>query len=121
MSLNNPINVILLPPIIYILSLIFYPPLAAPTSDILPSEYDPKIYNWRPAKHPEVLLYKKYTPKELAAHDGKGGGRILLAIKRVGGGEGERTVFDVSSGRGFYGPGRLSAVLRSGLCSTSRI
>jgi hypothetical protein len=103
MSLQNPLNVILLPPILYLLSLIFYPPLK-PAKD-LPREYDPNIYNWLPLNHPDVLLYKCYSPKQLVIHDGKDGGRILLAIMNVASGKGERTVFDVTSGRSFYGPG----------------
>jgi membrane-associated progesterone receptor component len=120
MSFQNPINALLIPPILYLLSLIIYPSHPSSSSSspnskdtqALPSTYDPAVYNWLPAKHPDVLVYKKYTPKELAVYDGKEsqGGRILLAIQRV---KGERTVFDVGSGRGFYGPGTcLSQVWR---------
>lgn len=42
------------------------------------------------------MLFKIYTPKTLEPFDGKNGGRILLAISG--------TVFDVTSGRNFYGP-----------------
>jgi hypothetical protein len=68
-------------------------------------------------------VYKKYTPRELAKYDGKqsdGEGRLMLAIQRrmkakddtVGRGwrevRLERTVFDVTAGRGFYGPGQMT-------------
>ncbi len=81
----------------------------------MPTEYNPEEYNWQPASHPLTICYKRYGPKELSQFDGKGtgsgGGRILLAIMRIGR-DGkvpqekvERTVFDVSNGRNFYGPG----------------
>lgn len=77
-------------------------------------------YQSQPSKHPQCLLHKNYTPSELAVYDGKqpeGQGRLLLAIQRRMKAKNEkaergwtevrleRTVFDVSSGRGFYGPG----------------
>ena len=80
----------------------------------LPDTYSEDEYNWMPAKHPDVLCHRKCTAKELEKLDGKLGSRICLAIMRVGrngevpeGGKGERTVFDVSNGRNFYGPGNL--------------
>ncbi len=62
------------------------------------------------------MVWRRYTAKGMSVFDGKDGGRILLSILKVGrdgkvpvdGKKGERTVFDVSSGRGFYGPGMLS-------------
>ena len=78
-------------------------------------------YQATPEKHPQCLVYKKYTPKELAKFDGKrtdGGGRLLLAIQRRMKAKDEtqergwrevrleRTVFDVTAGAGFYGPGK---------------
>ncbi|KAF9971643.1 hypothetical protein BGZ73_005397 [Actinomortierella ambigua] len=45
-----------------------------------------------------ALVYKTYTPKELAEFDGQQpDSRILLAVKGK--------VFDVTRGRNFYGPG----------------
>ena len=59
-----------------------------------------------------MLCYRNYTTQELAKYDGIKDERILLAIMRVprdgkipGGGKCERTVFDVTMGRNFYGPG----------------
>ncbi|GFZ45565.1 hypothetical protein JCM24511_03293 [Saitozyma sp. JCM 24511] len=98
MTLSNPLNLLLIPPILYLAFRI-----------VVPGEYDADVYNWMPAKHPEVIVHRKYTAAELAELDGKDGGRILLAIMRVGR-DGkvskglERTVFDVSNGRSFYGP-----------------
>ena len=43
------------------------------------------------------VLFQTYTPKTLVPFDGKDGGRILLAINDI--------AFDVTAGRGFYGPG----------------
>ena len=116
MSLSNPLNIILIPPILYLVYLIILPsPPISPSS--LPTEYDPDVYNWMPGKHPTVLLHTEFSVKELSAFDGKDGGRICLAIMRVGrdgkvGKEKERTVFDVSMGRGFYGPGEYEAIHR---------
>jgi len=116
--LTNPLNHFLLLPIIYLLSLLIFPPLpTSPTnSKTLPSIYDPDVYNWLPDRHPVVMVWRRYTAKGMSVFDGKDGGRILLSILKVGrdgkvpvdGKKGERTVFDVSSGRGFYGPGMLS-------------
>jgi membrane-associated progesterone receptor component len=116
MSLSNPLNLILIPPILYLLYRRLVPSLPSSPS-VLPNKYDENVYNWMPARHPDVLCHKSYTPVELAELDGRKNpnGRICLAIMRVGG-DGkvspglERTVFDVSSGASFYGPG-ISLVL----------
>ncbi|KAI7906177.1 cytochrome b5 [Cokeromyces recurvatus] len=50
------------------------------------------------AKHPEVILFKNYTPLELLPFDGNGkDGRILIAVNG--------SIYDVTRGRNFYGPG----------------
>ncbi|PHZ15625.1 cytochrome b5 [Rhizopus microsporus ATCC 52813] len=50
------------------------------------------------AKHPEVLVFKNYTPIELLPFNGLGkDGRILMAVNG--------SIYDVSRGRNFYGPG----------------
>jgi len=49
-----------------------------------------------PSSHPETSVFKTYTPKTLEPFSGKNGGKILLAI--------DRHVFDVTSGKNFYGP-----------------
>ena len=117
MSLANPLNALLLPPILYLLYLIVFP-THDKSPKKLPDTYAEDEYNWLPAKHPEVLCYRRYGPKELSQYNGVDGGRILLAIMRVGrngklaeNGKGERTVFDVSNGRQFYGPGEFFNML----------
>ncbi|KAI9482723.1 MAG: cytochrome b5-like heme/steroid binding domain-containing protein [Benjaminiella poitrasii] len=50
------------------------------------------------AKHPEVILFKNYTPMNLLPFDGTGkDGRILIAVNG--------SIYDVTRGRNFYGPG----------------
>lgn len=51
-----------------------------------------------PRAHSPTILFTTYTPCTLVRFDGKDGGGIFLAIAG--------TVFDVTAGRGFYGPGR---------------
>lgn len=97
MSLNpleTPLNTIFALSIAWNLFRITWPSLSVPEK--LPSEHAGG-YNWIPSKHPETTVFKHYTPKTLVKYDGKDGGTILLAI--------DRYVFDVTTGRGFYGPG----------------
>ncbi|KAK4686164.1 hypothetical protein P7C73_g3968, partial [Tremellales sp. Uapishka_1] len=108
MSLSNPLNVFLLGPIFYLVWKIVFPELPVSPKE-LPSTYSEDEYNWLPAKHPEVLCHQKFTPAQLSEYDGVKSERILLAVMKVGrdgklSKERERTVFDVSAGRGFYGP-----------------
>jgi len=56
-----------------------------------------------PRSHAPALLFTTYTPRSLAKFSGNFGGRILLAISG--------TVFDVTAGRGFYGPGEYTLPL----------
>ncbi|KAK6538784.1 hypothetical protein TWF694_010352 [Orbilia ellipsospora] len=46
---------------------------------------------------PQPIVFKTFTPKTLLKHNGTDDPRILLAVKG--------TVFDVSAGKMFYGPG----------------
>ncbi|ORX37425.1 cytochrome b5-like heme/steroid binding domain-containing protein [Kockovaella imperatae] len=110
MSLTNPLNMALIPPILYLIYKAIFPTPPSPLKSV-PTEYSPDTYNWMPAKHPHVLCYKQFTPVELAQYDGINDPRICLAIMRVPrdgkipeSGKAERTIFDVSSGRNFYGP-----------------
>lgn len=48
-------------------------------------------------KPPEPILFKTYTPPELLPNNGENGNPVYLGIRG--------RVFDVSSGRNFYGPG----------------
>ncbi|WWD09567.1 hypothetical protein V865_007695 [Kwoniella europaea PYCC6329] len=105
MSLSNPLNVLLIPPILYLVFRLIVPHPLKQTPAA--STYTEENYNWLPAKHPEVICHRKYTAKELLEYDGtKSSPRILLAILRIGsdGKWGERTVFDVTAGKTFYGP-----------------
>ena len=123
MSLSNPLNIILIPPIIYLIYRAIFP---SPPQRLvsIPTTYSSDVYNWLPAKHPHVLCYKEYSSRELAPYDGVKDERILLAIMRVpkdgkipAGGKCERTVFDVSMGRNFYGPGVSALKSRRGCLS----
>jgi len=90
---SSPINTALLLYILYSIQRILFPSISTPST--LPNEF--KLgYSWIPKSHPPTLLYKTYTPKTLEPFNGKDGARILLAINGV--------VFDVTTGRGFYGP-----------------
>lgn len=52
------------------------------------------------AKHPEVMIFKNYTPINLLPFDGLGKeGRILMAVNG--------SIYDVTRGRNFYGPGKV--------------
>ncbi|KAI7943366.1 hypothetical protein MJO29_013210 [Puccinia striiformis f. sp. tritici] len=53
-------------------------------------------YHSKPSKFPETLVWRTYTPLELKHFDGNNDSKILFAVNRV--------VYDVSSGRNFYGP-----------------
>lgn len=93
-DIGTPINTALLLHILYTIQRIIFPSTSTPST--LPNEF--KLgYSWIPKAHPPTLLFKTYTPKTLEPFNGKDGGRILLAI--------DGTVFDVTAGRSFYGPG----------------
>jgi len=97
MSLNpleTPLNTALLLAVAYYAGQLIVPSASLPKT--LPSEHS-KGYNWMPASHPDVSVFKTYTPKTLEPFNGKDGSKILLAI--------DRKVFDVTAGRSFYGPG----------------
>ena len=94
-SLSHPINTALLFYTLYILQRIVVPSTAVPRK---PASEFKAGYSWMPRSHPPTLLFTTYTPRTLTKFDGKDGGRILLAIAG--------TVFDVTAGRGFYGPGK---------------
>ncbi|CDS09531.1 hypothetical protein LRAMOSA10891 [Lichtheimia ramosa] len=50
-----------------------------------------------PAKHPDVIVFKNYTPKELEPFNGTNDTRVLMGVNG--------NVYDVTRGRNFYGPG----------------
>ena len=100
-DLSLPINTALSALILYTIKNIIWPPIKE--SDTIATDYN-KSYNWLPAKHPETVVFRTFTPKTLEPFNGKDGGRILLAIKGK--------VFDVTAGRSFYGPGRMVRSVR---------
>ena len=96
-SLSHPVNTALLLYILYLLQRIIVPSTSIPRTP--PTEFKAG-YSWMPRTHALSLLYTTYTPRTLEKFSGRDGGRILLAIAG--------TVFDVTAGRGFYGPGEHS-------------
>ena len=60
-------------------------------------------YRLRPSPTPQQAreqapaVFRNFTPPELLAYNGSSGGPVYLAVRGQ--------VFDVSSGRNFYGPG----------------
>ncbi len=96
-SLSHPVNTALLLYILYLLQRILFPSTSIPRKP--PTEFKAG-YSWMPRTHAPALLFQMYTPLTLAKFSGNDGGRILLAIAG--------TVFDVTAGRGFYGPGEHS-------------
>ncbi|KAH9008703.1 cytochrome b5 [Lactarius deliciosus] len=92
-SLSHPINTALLLYTLYLLQRTVFPSTSVPRKP--PTEFK-SGYSWLPRAHAPTVLFTTYTPHTLTKFDGKDGGRILLAIAG--------TVFDVTAGRGFYGP-----------------
>jgi len=107
-SLSHPVNTALLLYILYLLQRILVPSTTIPRTP--PSEFKAG-YSWKPRTHAPTLLYTTYTPRTLEKFSGRDGGRILLAIAG--------TVFDVTAGRGFYGPGERSYLLALGIVNVA--
>lgn len=102
-SLSNPINTGLALLVLYYVQTIVFPSASRPRSATeVPTSYE-KGYSWMPASHPPTVVYKTYTPRTLEPFNGRDGGRILLAINGK--------VFDVTTGRSFYGPGMDGYIL----------
>ena len=93
-DLGTPVNTALFLYILYSVQRIVFP--STPKPKTVPTEFKGG-YSWKPKSHPPTLLYTTFTPKTLEPFNGRDGGRILLAISG--------TVFDVTAGRNFYGPG----------------
>lgn len=98
LNLLNPLNQFLLLILTYLIYTLYPSIPELPLPSTLPNQ--PTKYNWRPKSHGECLVWRTYTEGELREFDGVDGKRILFAIRRK--------VYDVSSGRGFYGPGSSS-------------
>ena len=66
----------------------------------LPATHTLGYYNYRP-RHNKAEKWDVYTPVKLQSFNGKkDGGKVLMAIRRK--------VYDVTSGKSFYGPGKAS-------------
>lgn len=98
---TTPLNIALLFPIGYLLWDILFPRTSLAPGAPIPSSYE-ESYLWRPKTHSPVTLWTKYSPKTLEPFDGKRNSRIMLAISGI--------VYDVTAGRSFYGPGKLSSL-----------
>jgi membrane-associated progesterone receptor component len=92
-DIGTPVNTALLVYILYSVQRILFPSTSTPST--IPNEFK-SSYSWMPKLHPPTVLFTTYTPQTLEPFNGKDGGRILLAINGI--------VFDVSTGRNFYGP-----------------
>lgn len=97
-ALSSPINTALLLYTIYQVQRLLFPSNKVPPAEKTATEFK-QSYSWMPAQHPPTLLFTTFTPKTLEPFNGKQDphGRILLAI--------QGTVFDVTAGKNFYGPG----------------
>ena len=93
--ISHPINPVLLLWLLYAFQRILFPITAVPRTP--PKEYKAGYYSWMPRRHVPTLLFTTYTPRTLAKFNGHDGGRVLFAIAGI--------VFDVTGGKGFYGPG----------------
>ncbi|BGP17293.1 hypothetical protein JCM10213_009102 [Rhodosporidiobolus nylandii] len=101
-NLLSPLNLSLLAVLFFLLYRLIPAHPTAPQPWNLPSQ--PSAYNWRPSFAAsgagKAQVWQKWTPTELSKFDGTqdgGKGRVLLAVRRK--------AYDVSQGRGFYGPG----------------
>ena len=100
-QLTNPLNVVLLLLALYLLASLVPSSAFIPSPTSLPTS--PVEYNWRPAAHAETIVWRTWRPEELRGydgtrHDGEEKGRIMFAIRRK--------VYDVTTGRSFYGSGQ---------------
>merc|ERR1711939_408281 len=99
-TLLNPANIVLIAVLLYLVQPIiatFSPEQPASGKRIPTSHLEG--YSWMPEAHPPAIVWKEYTPRTLRPFDGNGSpdAPILFAIRGK--------VYDVSSGRNFYGPG----------------
>lgn len=106
--LDNPLNLFLIFLALNLINSLLPSSQSIPSPDSVPDK--PTQYNWRPSAHPSPVVWRRWTPTELEAFDGTRadleGGRLLMAIRRK--------VYDVSSGKSFYGPGKLRLARWSG-------
>lgn len=79
-SLFTPLNVILVSAVVYVVYTLF----RAPAKHEIP-------------KPPSPVVFRTYTPRTLLPFNGENGSPVFMAVRG--------RVFDVSTGRNFYGPG----------------
>lgn len=101
--IENPLNLTLFGVCVPLGVFLLWPPessspLSMPSVKEARSLMPTAQYSTLPAEHAKSIEWIRYTPRTLALHDGTQGehSQILLAI--------DGHVFDVSSGRNFYGP-----------------
>ena len=101
--IENPLNLALFGVCVPLGVFLLWPPessspLSMPSVKEARSLMPTAQYSTLPAEHAKSIEWIRYTPRTLALHDGTQGehSQILLAI--------DGHVFDVSSGRNFYGP-----------------
>lgn len=108
--MHNPLNAVLLVLVLYLTHSTFVPTAPKPLSLPLPTSPN-RAYNWRPSLNStdQAQVWRTWTPEQLRTYDGTGTaddseqeGRILMAIRRK--------VYDVTTGRAFYGPGGPYAI-----------
>ncbi|WFD34486.1 Dihydrodipicolinate synthase [Malassezia cuniculi] len=104
-AMSNPVNLVLTG-VLVVLAFQYIFPADPNSSTLRPTvaharlRMDPShSYSALPTEHVKATVWNRYTPRTLAVFDGTGkeaSDRILLAINGK--------VFDVTSGRNFYGP-----------------
>lgn len=98
-EVKNPLNIALAVVFLYLLTPVVQAILPGDPNKAVPTSHL-EAYSWMPSKHGDVILWKEYTPRSLRPFDGTNPDHsvpILFAIRGK--------VYDVSSGRSFYGPG----------------
>jgi membrane-associated progesterone receptor component len=98
-EVKNPLNIALLVVLLYLLTPVIQAVLPADPHKATPNSHMDG-YSWMPAKHPEAIIWREFSPRSLRQYDGTSPDQskpILFAIRGK--------VYDVSSGRSFYGPG----------------
>lgn len=98
-EVKNPLNIALVVIFLYLLTPVVQAMLPEDPNKPIPTSHL-EGYSWMPSKHADTVLWKEYTPRSLRPFDGTNPDHsvpILFAI--------QGKVYDVSSGRSFYGPG----------------
>lgn len=97
-EVKNPLNIALLVIFLYLLTPVVQAILPADPNKAVPTSHL-EAYSWMPAKHADAILWKEYTPRSLRPFDGTNPDHSMPLLFAITG-----KVYDVSSGRSFYGP-----------------